>query len=38
VNTGSATARDIVELIEVIQKRVKEKTGFELEPEIIFAG
>ena len=38
VNTGSATAREIAELIEAIQKRVKDKTGFELEPEIIFAG
>lgn len=38
VNTGSATAREIVELIKTIQKQVKDKTGFELEPEIIFAG
>lgn len=38
VNTGSATAQDVVKLIEVIQKRVKDATGFELEPEIIFAG
>ena len=35
VNTGSATARDVMELIGTIQKRVKETTGFELEPEII---
>ena len=38
VNTGSATAQDVMKLIEVIQKRVKDATGFELEPEIIFAG
>ena len=38
VNTGSATAQEVVELIEVIRKRVKDTTGFELEPEIIFAG
>ncbi|AIW90108.1 UDP-N-acetylenolpyruvoylglucosamine reductase [Treponema sp. OMZ 838] len=38
VNTGSATARDIVELIEAVQRQVKDRTGFELEPEIIFAG
>ena len=38
VNTGSATAREIMELIDTIQTQVKDKTGFELEPEIIFAG
>ena len=38
VNTGSATAREVMELIGTIQQRVKDKTGFELEPEIIFAG
>jgi UDP-N-acetylmuramate dehydrogenase len=38
VNTGSATAKEIVELIKTIQQQVKDKTGFELEPEIIFAG
>ena len=38
VNTGSATAKEVMELIEIIQNRVKEQTGFELEPEIIFAG
>ena len=38
VNAGSATAQEIVELIETIQERVKDKTGFELEPEVIFAG
>ena len=38
VNAGSATAREVAELIAAIQKRVKDKTGFELEPEIIFAG
>ena len=35
VNTGSATARDVMELIAIIQKRVKDRTGFKLEPEII---
>ena len=38
VNTGSATAQEVMELIAAIQKRVKDKTGFTLEPEIIFAG
>lgn len=38
VNTGSATAHDVMELIKTIRARVKAQTGFELEPEIIFAG
>lgn len=38
VNTGFATAQDVLKLIKTIQQRVKENTGFELEPEIIFAG
>lgn len=38
VNTGSATAREVMELINTIQKEVKDRTGFKLEPEIIFAG
>lgn len=38
VNTGSATAQDVMKLIHVVQERVKEKTGFFLEPELIYAG
>ncbi|MEL3906776.1 MAG: UDP-N-acetylmuramate dehydrogenase [Treponema sp.] len=38
VNTGSATAAEVKELISTVQKRVKQCTGFELEPEVIFAG
>lgn len=34
INTGTATAKDVCALIEVIQKSVKEKTGFELESEV----
>lgn len=37
VNTGSATAGDVQALIGKIQKTVFQKTGFLLEPEIIFA-
>ena len=37
VNTGSATTHDVMELVKTIQKRVKEQTGFDLEPEMIFA-
>jgi len=38
VNTGGATARDIVELIKKVQMRVFEKTGVLLEPEQIVLG
>jgi UDP-N-acetylmuramate dehydrogenase len=34
VNAGSATARDVTELIERVRKTVLERTGVELEPEI----
>lgn len=38
VNTGDATARDIVTLMRKIQEVVKEKTGVDLEPEIDLVG
>jgi UDP-N-acetylmuramate dehydrogenase len=38
VNTGGATAREILDLIEVIRERVKEQTGTELELEIKVIG
>lgn len=38
VNQGGASAADIRELIETVQQIVKEKTGVDLEPEIVFAG
>ena len=38
VNTGGATARDILELIKKVQMRVFEKTGILLEPEQIVLG
>jgi UDP-N-acetylmuramate dehydrogenase len=38
VNKGSATARDVAKLIKLVQKEVKEHSGYELEKEIIFAG
>ena len=37
VNTGQATAAEVTELIIAVKRRVKEQTGFELEPEIVFA-
>ncbi len=38
VNLGGATAREVRELIGVIQERVAAETGHELEPEIGFIG
>ncbi len=38
VNKGGATAKDVTRLIENIQKEVKEKTGIELQTEIVGAG
>ena len=36
INTGKATASDIKKLVQMVQDRVREKTGFSLECEIIF--
>ncbi len=36
INDGSATARDVIELKDIIQSEVFEKTGVNLEPEIQF--
>ena len=38
VNTGNATAADIRGLMEEVAETVQRRTGFRLEPEIIFAG
>jgi UDP-N-acetylmuramate dehydrogenase len=38
INTGNAAAADIRELTEGVAKKVKAALGYELEPEIIFAG
>ena len=38
INYQNATAQDIYNLIKEVQKIVKEKTGFKLEPEQIFWG
>ncbi|MDE6640875.1 MAG: UDP-N-acetylmuramate dehydrogenase [Acetatifactor sp.] len=38
VNTGSATARDVRNVISEVQERVKEKFNVDLEPEILFLG
>jgi len=38
INTGGATAEDIRALMDEVTAKVKEKTGFTLEPEILFVG
>ncbi len=38
VNQGEGSAEDVKELIETIQKVVKEKTGIDLETEVVIAG
>ena len=38
LNTGIATAKDVISLIGVVQNKVKIETGHTLEPEITFIG
>lgn len=38
VNLGGATARDVLDLIELIESEVKTKTGYDLKPEIGIIG
>lgn len=38
INTGKATAADVVEVIQEVQERVKERFGVTLEPEVVFLG
>jgi UDP-N-acetylmuramate dehydrogenase len=38
INTGNASASDIRALVDETALKVKEKTGFTLEPEILFVG
>ena len=38
VNTGGAKAEDILALMDLIRKKVREETGIELEPEIKVVG
>lgn len=38
INNGNATQKDVKQLVEHIVETVKNKTGFTLEPEIIFCG
>ena len=36
INTGQATAKDVMELITEVRKQVKEKFKVDLEPEILY--
>ena len=38
INDGAATARDVLNLIEVIRKRVRQARGIELETEVEIIG
>ena len=38
INTGSATAADVAEVIQEVQERVYHKFNVSLEPEVIFLG
>jgi len=38
INEGGAKASDILDLINLVRDKVKEKTGYELEPEVIPVG
>ena len=38
VNKGNATARDVLELIEVIKAKVKNTFGIDIETEVIAVG
>ena len=38
VNIGNASARDVMELIELAQRKVEETYGIELQPEVRFLG
>ena len=38
VNTGTATAADIRELMELVRRRVREELGLELEQEVLYVG
>ena len=38
INNGNASARDISQLISIIQKKVKKQYGFTLHPEVKLLG
>lgn len=38
VNKGGATAADVIELVRRVRAAVKERSGYELEPEVLLVG
>lgn len=38
VNRGTGSARDVLDLIELVRETVLRETGYELEPEVAFVG
>lgn len=38
VNDGGATARDVLEVIEIVRKKAREERGIEMEPEVQIIG
>lgn len=38
INTGNASAEDVIELIKLVQEKVYENSGIKLEPEVRFVG
>lgn len=38
INRGGGTAREVIELVQMIQERVRAKFGIELQPEPVFVG
>jgi UDP-N-acetylmuramate dehydrogenase len=38
VNTGGATARDVLALIELVEDEVRRRRGFQLEREVLLVG
>ena len=38
VNSGDATAADVIELVRRVRARVKADSGYELEPEVLLVG
>jgi len=38
VNTGKATAKDVIALVSMMKQQVRDKTGLQLEEEIQYVG
>ena len=38
INRGNATAKDVLDLIKIVKERVKDKTNFDIEEEILILG